>query len=48
MLASDLISEVIAKLDMSSISICEGGGGKGKNPTAPSITLYSCTQAHQP
>ena len=29
MLASDLISEVIAKLDMSSISICEGGGGEG-------------------
>ena len=44
MLASDLISEVIAKLRINSISI----RGRDKNPTAPTIILYSCKQAHYP
>ena len=44
MLASDFISEVIAKLCINSIS----KGGRGKNPTAPTIILYSCKQAHYP
>lgn len=42
MLASDLISEVIAMLDMNSISICEGGGVR-----IPQRQVSHCIVAHK-